>query len=58
MMRHHFPDLFLGTAPRGLTTKLGSGGDWKGPRVSASRYESMTCGQTSAEWRLGEERGQ
>ena len=33
IMRRHFPNLFLGTAPRVMTTKLGIGGEAKGPRV-------------------------
>ena len=33
MMRRHFPERFLGTAPRGLTMKLGRGGVEKGPAV-------------------------
>ena len=37
-MRRHFPDLFLGTAPRGLTTKLGSGGKRKRPTVPSPAF--------------------
>ena len=32
-MRRHLSDRFLGTAPRGLTTKLENGGLVKGPAV-------------------------
>ena len=42
-MRRHLPDLFFGTAPKGLTTKAGRGGEGKGPTVclashSAAKY--------------------
>ena len=32
-MRHQFPDLFFGMAPKGLTTTLGRGEEGKGPAV-------------------------
>ena len=55
-MSRHLPD-FLGTAPSGFTTKLGSGGERKGPAVcparhSVSRYDWVMVGRTRAERRL------
>ena len=56
-MRRHLVDRFLGTAPRGLTTRLGWGGVGNGPAVlpdlhSSARYAEITSGRTLAEGRL------
>ena len=37
-MSRHLPDFFLGTALSGFTTKLGSGGEGKGPAVCPARH--------------------
>ena len=54
----HFPERFFGTARRGLTIKVGKGGDENGPALwrivhSLAKYSVTMWGQASADWRLG-----
>ena len=60
IMRCHFPP-FFGTAPRGLTTKSGSGLELNGPDVLPARhslrmYSVMTSGREEAEVRFAASR--
>ena len=54
IIKRHLPDLFLGTAPRGLTTKASSGGIEKGPALwpASHSFVSIMAGRNSADGRL------
>ena len=58
MIRRHFLECFLGTAPKGLTVKVEKGGDRNGPAVrpavrSFVMYSLMMWRWDIADWRLG-----